>query len=220
MKKNTLKFWRLIIPGIIIILLAIPAFTKTAEELKNLSLIFQTINWQDSIILGIMIIIGAIYYSINGRWIVWKHFNKKVQDNIKERILTSCSLKFTYEKWNKLKEGRSLMTIFYHFVDTDRSLTDKAEDVRHNGLIWSTCFDITILTGIAGYTYLIIAVLSVKDYLIYVSAISFALSFIFLGFSSLLTYKHLKLSNEQLDVISQKYKNEVDEKIQEVIDAL
>ena len=54
------------------------------------------------------------------------------------------------------------MTIFYHFVDNDESLKDKAGDVRFNGLIWSSCFDFCILSGFGGIAYYIISLVTSK----------------------------------------------------------
>ena len=217
MEKNTLKRWRLIIPGVTIILLTFPLSTDNIDQLKDIGSMIKSLAWDDLWYTAVIVVVGAIYYSLNIRWLVWKHFNSKVQNNIKERIFNLCSLQYTPKIWYKLKESRALMTIFYHFVDNDESLKDKAGDVRFNGLIWSSCFDFCILSGVGGIAYYIISLVTSKNHLIYFSSILFIGFFVFLGLSSLLTYKHLSLSNAQLDVIAQKYKHEVDTKIQEAL---
>jgi hypothetical protein len=217
MEKSTLKMWRLIIPGVTIFVLTIPLSTDNIQQLKDVVSMIKSLSWDDLWYSAVILIVGALYYSLNIRWLVWKHFNNKIQNNIKERIFNLCSLKYTPETWYRLKNSRSLMTVFYHFVDNDESLKDKAGDVRFNGLIWSSCFDFCILSGFGGVAYYIISLVTQKHHLIYFSSILFIGFFVFLGFSSLLTYKHLSLSNAQLDVIAQKYKQDVDTKIREAL---
>jgi len=83
MNKETLKKWRLFIPGIIIFFLILPGLTNSREELFTIHKIFKTLEWNDSIYLGLVFIFGAIYYALNVRWFIWKPFNAQVQENIK-----------------------------------------------------------------------------------------------------------------------------------------
>jgi hypothetical protein len=217
MSKETLKRLRLIIPGIIIMLYIVPGMTKTTDELLGIGHLFSNLKWSDTSYLGVTFVLGALYYALNVRWLVWKHYNKIVQENIKDTILNECTLTLSSKQWNLLKKGNAIMVIFYDFVDNNESLKDKANDVRFNGLIWTTCFDMSILSAIAGFVYSILFLTTTRSNLVYISVAAFWVFFISLAFSSILTYKHLAKSTEQLDVIKQKYKPAIDEKIKETM---
>lgn len=223
MSKEWLKRFRLIIPGIIIMLFILLGLTKTKDELMDISLLFSRFNWSDLyyiFYIGVIIILGALYYALNIRWLVWKHYNKKVEDNIKDTILNECTLNISAKQWYNLKKENAVMIIFYDFIDNNESLKDRSNDVRFNGLIWTTCFDITILSCLAGFIYTILFFTTTRSHYIYISLFSFWLCFIALAFSSLLTYRHLAKSNDQLEVIKQKYKEDINTKISEAINNL
>jgi hypothetical protein len=220
MSKETLKKWRLLIPGIIIILFIIPGLTNSKEELFAIDKIVKALKWTDSFYLALVIILGAIYYSLNLRWVVWKPFNSQVQENIKDKILNASSLKISAENWYKIKRGRAIITIFYDFVDNNESLKDKSKGVRFNGLIWSSFIDLTILSLVAGFVYSVLLVFTSKEHYVYLALLLFCLCFVSLAFSWLLTYKHKSMSNEQIEVILQTKRNEIDTKIQEAIDSI
>lgn len=220
MSKEMLKRLRLIIPGIIIMLYILLGLTKTKDELMNISQLFESFKWSDLLYIALFFILGALYYALNARWFVWKHYNKIVQDNIKDTILNECTLNLSAKQWYNLKKENALMIIFYNFIDNDKSLTDQANDVRFNGLIWSTFFDITILSASAGFIYSFLFLVTTRSHYIYISVASFWLFFFALAFSSILTYRHLAKSNQQLEVIKQKYKGDINIKINEAIDNL
>lgn len=220
MSKETLKKWRLLIPGIIIILLILPGLTDSKEELFEIDKMIKAFKWTDTFYLAVVILLGVIYYSINLRWFVWKPFNTKVQENIKDTILNASNLSLKASDWYKLKSSRAVITVFYDFVDNNESLTDKSKGVRFNGLIWSSFIDLTILSGLAGFIYSILLIFTSKEHYVYLALMLFCLSYISLAFTWLLTYKHKNMSNEQLEVILQTKQNEIDIKIQEAVDSL
>lgn len=220
MDKETLKKWRLLIPGIIIILFVLPGLTNSKEELFEIDKIFQTLKWTDAFYLALVVILGVIYYSLNMRWIVWKPLNTQVQNNIKDKLLNVCSLKLTASQWYEIKNGRALMTIFYHFVDNDESLKEKAKGVRFNGLVWSSFIDLSILSFLGAIAYSILSIFTTKTHFVYISLILFFICFISLAFSWLMTFRHKSMSNEQLEVIIQTQKSQIDTKITKALSNL
>jgi len=220
MSKETLKKWRLLIPGIVIILFILPGLTNSKDELFAIDKMITALKWTDSFYLVLVIVLGAIYYSLNIRWFVWKPFNYQVQENIKDKLLNASNVLITAHDWYKLKSNRAILNIFYDFVDNNESLKEKSKGVRFNGLIWSSFIDLTILSVLAGFVYSILLIFTTKEHYVYLALLLFCLSYISLAFSWLLTYKHKSMSNEQLEVIIQTKQNEINTKIKEAIDSL
>ena len=218
MNKETLKRWRLFIPGVIIFFLFLLGLTNSKEELFA---IYKTINfleWNDFFYIVPVIFFGVIYYALNVRWIVWKPFNAQVQENIKDKILNITNLKLPSSQWFDLKKDRALMNIFYSFVDNDASLKEKSKAVMFNGLIWSSFIDLSILSCLAAFSYSILSIFTSKLHYVILAVILFCLCFLSLACTCLLTHRQKILSNEQLDIITQTKKNEINQKIQEAID--
>ncbi len=217
MEKETLKKWRLLIPGIIIMLVIIPGLTRNIKELKNIDSIFSNFKWSDLFYLGLVVVLGAIYYLLNIRWLLWKHYNKKVQENIKDNIINECGLKMSGNIWIQLYNNESIMNLFYEFIDNDESLKEKAKDVRFNGLIWSSSFDLAIISFCGSIVYSVLSWMLSKSHYLYISVILIWAFLISIMFSSILTKRHIKISNEQLSIIKVKYKNDIDKNIEEII---
>ena len=220
MNKETLKKWRLFIPGIIIFFLILLGLTNSKEELFAIHKIFKTLEWNDSIYLGLVFIFGVIYYTLDIRWLVWHPFNAQIQENIKDKILNISKLKLLSSQWFNLKKDRVLMNIFYSFVDNDASLKEKSKVVMFNGLIWSSFIDLSILSCLAGLSYSILSIFTSKSHYVILAVILFCLCFLSLICTFLLTRRQKILSNEQLEIIAQTKKNEIELKIQEAIDNL
>jgi hypothetical protein len=220
MNKETLKMWRLIIPGIIIFFLILFGLTNSKEELFAFYKIFKTLEWNDSIYLVPVFIFGTMYYTLGIRWYVWQLFNTQIQENIKDKILNISKLKLLSSQWFNLKKDRVLMNIFYSFVDNDESLKQKSKVVMFNGLMWSSFIDLSILSCLGALSYSILSIFTSKSHYIILADLLFCFCFFSLICTSLLTRKHKTLSNEQLDIIAQTKKNEVELKIKEAINNL
>ena len=163
---------------------------------------------------------GVIYYALGVRWFVWKPFNFQVQENIKNKILNDSNLTLTSSQWFKIKKDRALMNIFYSFVDNDESLKEKAKSVRMNGLVWSSFIDLSVLSCLSALLHSGIYIFTSKLHHIYLAWILFLICFISLVFVFLLTCKHIKLSNEQLEVILQRNKEKINSEIQKAVNNL
>jgi len=220
MNKETLKKWRIFIPGIITILLILFGLANSKDEFFAFYTIFKTLEWNDICVIVPVSFFGIIYYALNVRWVVWKPFNFQVQENIKNKILNASNLKLTSSNWFKIKKDRALMIIFYSFVDNDESLKEKAKSVRLNGLAWSSFIDLSVLSCLSALLHSGIYIFTSKLHHVYLAWIMFCISFISLLFVCLLTYKHINKSNEQLEIIIQRKKDEIDPEIQKVVDNL
>ena len=220
MNKETLKTWRIFIPGIITILLIIFGLTNSKEEILTFYKIFKPLEWNDIFVIAPVLFFGVIYYALGVRWFVWKPFNFQVQENIKNKILNDSNLTLTSSQWFKIKKDRALMNIFYSFVDNDESLKEKAKSVRMNGLVWSSFIDLSVLSCLSALVHSGIYIYTSKLHHVYLAWIMFCISFISLLFVCLLTYRHINKSNEQLEIITQRKKDEIDPEIQKVVDNL
>ena len=220
MNKETLKKWRLVIPGIFTIFFIRVGLTNSKEEFFTIYKMSKTLEWNNIFYVVPVLIFGVIYYALNVRWIVWKPFNAQVQENIKNKILNASSLKLTSSQWFKMKKDRTLMIIFYSFVDSDESLKEKAKSVRLNGLIWSSFIDLSVLSCLSALSFSMLSIFTSKSHHVYLAWIMFCISFISLLFICLLTYRHINKSNEQLEIITQRKKDEIDPEIQKAVDNL
>ena len=220
MNKETIKKWRLIIPGIIIYFFILLGRTNSKEELFTFYKIFETFDWNYFLYLIPVLLLGTMYYLLGIRWYVWQFFVTQIQENIKDRLLNISKSKLLASQWFRIKKDRTLMNIFYSFVDNDESLKEKSKSVMFNGLIWSSFIDLSILSCLAALLYLIFSILPSKSHYIILADLLFCLCFLSIICTSLLTRRHKMLSNEQLDIIAQSKKNEVESKIKEAIDNL
>lgn len=210
----TLKFFRILIPGIMIFLSGILFFTN---DLKDISSIFADFKASDTIYIVIFIVLGVLYYIFRIRNILWEPFHKRVQNNIKNRLLNPFRRNYTSNQINELKKDRKLMNVFYHFIDNDSSLSEKAKRVRFNGLIWTSTIDLTIISFFGSIIFFIKAIFIKTNYNINVAFILFVLSVFSLVLIFLTTKIHLSLSNDQLDIICQLYRNQLGQKINELL---
>ena len=220
MNKETLKTWRIFMPGIITILLIIFGLTNSKEEILTFYKIFKPLERNDIFVIAPVLFFGVIYYALGVRWFVWKPFNFQVQENIKNKILNDSNLTLTSSQWFKIKKDRALMNIFYSFVDNDESLKEKAKSVRMNGLVWSSFIDLSVLSCLSALVHSGIYIYTSKLHHVYLAWIMFCISFISLLFVCLLKYRHINKSNEQLEIITQRKKDEIDPEIQKVVDNL
>jgi hypothetical protein len=109
--------------------------------------------------------------------------------------------------WNKLKK------VFYDIVDHDERLKVKGHRVMFNGLIWTSCADLTaIAVPFLGYS-LVLVISHVPD-AAYAALAYFGFALVgFIG-SIKTTEKHIELGNEQLDLMEEKYAAQIRNRLQ------
>lgn len=203
---NGLKYLRLIIPGILMILLIL---LVNKVNIKNIQDVFTNIQAENTCYTIAIVFIGVLYYIFHIRYVLWKPFNERIQNNIKNRLLKRYGKHLNQEQIVELKKGRKLMNIFYQIIDNDKSLTEKANRVRFNGLIWTSMMDIAIISFIGSIIFWIKYFFETENNNSIFAWCLLAATIIFIGLTEISTRKHLSLSNEQLDMICQLHKQEL-----------
>lgn len=211
---------RIIIPGFILLILI--CFLPELEQLKTLIESHSSLGvFADIITPGITaIFLGAIYniLDIRGRFF-WKKPLKKVQDNLKTGLLSPFK-EDPMIKPNipKLMEKRKIMHIFYHFIDNDKTLSEKAKSVYLNGLIWTSVIDVAAIS-LLGLIYcaILMIIIGPKDH----GVLAGILLFTYLIFQYLLhplvVRDHIKLGDIQVEYILYQYKDQLKKQIIEKI---
>ena len=139
MKKGTLKTWRFIAPPIIFFTLLF-IVSKMLEFTK----VGPPINAQDAVYNVGYLALAAIYYITPLRDWANGIFHKRVNENLRFRMVMIAGLEDDPDRfpWSKVKD------IFYRRIDNDTSLKERSGDIMTNGLIWTTLADVTALSVI------------------------------------------------------------------------
>lgn len=217
MEYRTLSFFRILIPGLLLVLFFMLLLTNNFNEIGNIFSYFRDFGVKDTFYVAVFLIFGAIYYICKLRDVLWNPFYIKVLNNIKNKLLGPVIHMLTAEQKKTLKEKRKLINIFYHFVDLDASLKEKAKRIRLNGLIWSSCVDLSTISFLTAIALLIKYFFAGNKYNIIMFSVLILLAVIALVLVIILTNRHISLSNEQLDIICQMYRSELVEKILEQV---
>lgn len=216
MKKETLKKLRILIPGLLLLIFSIPIFQDqfTFEEMKK---IFDT--FSKGIIYTIIVFGGgAIYYLANLRGLFLKESLYQIHQNIKIGIISLCDDDpKILSAFKKLMEGRTLILVFYGFLDKDKSLKEKAKNVYFNGLIWSSVADLTAISALSFIAYTIGWFWVSRAHYLVMIALSGALHlFCELVFMPSVTAKHIDLGSEQIEHIGIHSRDELKERLREI----
>lgn len=216
MGLGTLNFFRLIIPGILIFVLIILFLQDDFHELSQLSSsFFSNFRLMDTLYTVIFVLLGVLYYLLNARERLWRPYLERVRNNIKDKLISPFLGQLNKEQIAYLKQDRRLINIFYHFIDSDSSLTEKAKSVRFNGLIWTSTIDLTIISVLGALGFLIKFILEITQYNLVMAESLAALALISFVLIQLSTKRHLTLSNDQLEMICQNHRVELDRMINE-----
>jgi len=158
MTLETLQKVRIVIPGILIFLAAIP-LAKGNINLDNVSSSLALLT--GTIYLVVIGTLGGIYYFLNLRSWASKESEKKIALNIKTRLLEPFRNDAEIMRSiDKVKRGSGILNVFYGFVDKDASLNTKAKIVYFNGAFWSTIADLRVISAFAYCIYLIAFLIS------------------------------------------------------------
>jgi len=217
MSMTTLKYWRLIIPGIFVASILILSMQENFSELFRSLRSVSDFQLDDLANIVVVVVFGVLYYILNIRNLLWNPYYNRVQDNIKNTLIRPFAQQLDSQQENYLKEGRRLMHIFYHFIDYDKSLSEKAKGVRFNGLIWTSTVDLTIISAIGSLIFWVELAIETNSYNLWMAIILLVMSLVSFGLIQLTTRRHISLSNEQLEFICQSYTKELQEKIDELL---
>jgi len=214
---TTLKHWRLIIPGFLILVTLILLIQENFNELLGALKGFSDFQFDDMIITVIVVVFGVLYYILGIRNVLWNPYYKRVQNNIKNTLIKPFSQQLDSQQEKYLRAGRRLIIIFYHFIDNDKSLSEKAKGVRFNGLIWTSTVDLTIISAIGSLVFWVKLAIETNSYNLWMALILLITSLVSLGLVQLATRRHISLSDEQLEFICQLHKQELKGKIYELL---
>lgn len=182
---------------------------------------FDTIELLDGVAyLILVIVLGALYYISKLRWYFWRPRMQQVHDNIKTQLLMPFETDPKISKSSeKLTKGRVLLTVFYKFIDTDPSLSEKAKGVYFNGLIWSSVADAMAISIVFCGVYVVAYFVTSQINYLYFAAILLLLYLIFaFVLMPLATKQHVELGNEQLEHIHLYYEDQLRSELHTIIE--
>jgi len=214
MGLTALKKWRLIVPGILIIILVLFIIQKSFSDFAET---FISVQWNDIVYTILAIAIGVFYSILNIRKLLWNPYLNRVQINIKNTLLSAYKQPLSKQQQAYLVDGRKLMIIFYNFIDNDNSLKEKAKRVRFNGLKWTSMIDLVIISFCGSLIFWVKLIIETNFYYLAMALILITLALVSFGLIQLTTRDHLSLSNEQLEIICQSYKTQLEDKINELL---
>lgn len=215
MEQKTLKYLRIFIPGIIILIGLYPLLT---DYILN-DVDFAKMNaFHFTIVTFISIIIGGIYYQLNVQRLITKPSHYFIQKNILNKLIDASETDMNEESIKALKHNNLYMTVFYKIVDGDASLKKKSENVMFNGIFWTSTADIALISIFFFLFYKYYYQLNNfdTDLITSVCLTIFCLSLLLHIIS---VFKHINLSNKQLNpMISDSELNEkVNENLRKII---
>lgn len=209
MEQTTLKYLRVLIPGIIFLLGIYPIYNhyfKDIYDAKSLDTTYVTY---------LSILLGSIYYQLNIRYFLIKWSGYLIDKNIFTKLVTIHGGNVPDNQKNFIKSDRKYMSIFYRILDNDESLKKKTNNVYFNGIFWTSTADSAILSFIFGLIYYYwlpdvgnAAILSKMFFVISIASL-------ILHVLSVMT--HIKLSNDQLNFIAIHKKLDVIKSIDDVL---
>lgn len=214
MNLETLKKLRLLIPGIISVVIGYYYYSIiSGKPLKDFELS------EFSIPMVLALIIGTIYYLTNLRYLVTNFSHKRIDLNIKNNIFQLYTGQVSDNQRQYLFKNNRLKNVFYHIIDNDSSLSQKKNNVYFNGLIWTSTADFFIISLFSSLIFLISIPIfkEQKNDLLIAGFILIFISLISFGFHILAFLRHINLSNEQIEYIETHNINQVNTKINEII---
>jgi hypothetical protein len=212
MERKTLKFLRLLIPGLILIFEFLPMLNEIKVSYKIGEGWFAY-----SFLIIPALVIGVIYHMYDVRFTVTNISHRKIDLNIIDSLLRIYNKKITQEEHDCLKNKR-LKHIFYNIIDKDPSLSAKSQLVYFNGLMWTSTADLFILSIFSSVIYFSFGYWIIdSNFLLHTGLIFAGLAAFSFCLHILSINKHYKLSNDQIEYIETHYRVELVEKIDKVI---
>ena len=209
MTRDQLGYVRLLSPGLCFVLLVWTLLAPAGFTLASLSKVWP-------ILLLFAAGFGVVYLALDLRGELVKSIMRPVDDNIVGRLLASLRPgDLSEEAMTRLRQGRSVMNVFYQQIDNDKSIQIRRNRVFDNGAYISTTADVAIFS-IAGFVaQMTFALVDNPVRHICLAIVSLGLGwFCRQVLLAKLGARHLQLSNEQLDFIAAHKSGQVREAIQ------
>jgi len=211
-----LKQLRIFIPGLLLVVLLMSVVRAVTQANLDIAGLFSSLRLTDTVVFPVAAyFLGGIYYLSDIRMWFLRGSKHRIDSNIRRRLVEFCKSDPRVGGCaSRLVDSTQLLGIFFHVVDKDTTLTEKAKNVYLNGLVWSTTADVMAVSLFGGAAHLTIYLIAHKP-----GCLTFALGMglLYLLFWRALlpkvTDKHIKLSNEQLDYIGLNFKDELCAKI-------
>lgn len=216
---RTLKLLRFIIPGLMILFIILTIQNKDLEDLSK-ALRGIDLTKKSFIFYVTPLVLGTIYYALRLRNIFFKKPIKIVQKNIRNRLVSEFDNDPNISPYSeRLKENRKIIEIFYSFIDSNPSLTEKSNNVRANGVVLSSFADGCVISIIAVIVYTALLGFFFNFYYLFLLILSL-LVFIFSYFLFLpsTTKIHLDYSNSQIDFIITNLKDALRQALEKLIE--
>jgi len=210
MDLKTLKRVRLLAPGLMAaLLLWIPfpdLFPRTFKELGEHLAALPT--------LALAFVIGTIYHLFIRRLFFSSTYDS-INENIRRKLLEIGGIVIDSPRGVELLKDIRLMNIFYNIIDHDESLKQRRDLVMGNGAKISICEDLGVILLLAAtLRTLTIEWSATFDFNTIMAVIVLVFGLLCLTvFRNALIVEHQKLSNYQLDYISQLKKADVKQQV-------
>lgn len=217
MNLEDLKKFRLFFPGVIAVILGLVVLKNELPKSNPL---------EDYRLYLICIIVFVVYEVFSVREIFWKPIRERVINaNINESILLISKNQYdSHKRYNlftlfkKLfgkreinqRRDAKIMQVFYEAIDQDDSLKVKSEIVMANGMLLTCLLDTAIISFAAIVVYICKCVFygftsNTARILVLICAL-FILALICVIPCIM---KHIRLSDEQLNIINEKYSENI-----------
>tara|TARA_A100000171_G_C2080704_1_gene119565 strand:+ start:248 stop:841 length:594 start_codon:yes stop_codon:yes gene_type:complete len=151
-----------------------------------------------------VLVIGFLYYALPIRKTVNRRFHEKVCDNLVAKLVAAADLESAAPKYT----WKQIRPFFFSIVDADPSLTIKSKLAYSNGYLWTTAADARAVSVVYLCLAIFLAVLG-KEEAVGASIVFLALFLMTYFLSHFLTEKHIEIGNEQVEIISLKYREEL-----------
>ena len=209
MEQNTLKYLRILIPGLLILIGLLPVkdqVTFLGISLKGLD---------DTYVIMLALLLGAIYYQLNiQRWIT-KPSHYVINRKLFEGILAIYGRQLDGQAHKSVWSKRYYSDVFYNLIDKDDSLKSRARLVYFNGIFWTSSADVLLISLAYFLLYRFGAIITPNK--VQVLSSFFVLVFLSLALHIISIYKHIGLGKDQLDYIALHHRSTVIEKLDDVL---
>jgi hypothetical protein len=214
MDLSKLKDLRSIVPGALILAGAVPIYLDaTGSSISELAKVDKLI--PGLTMAAVAYVIGWLYNVYCLRAAANRKSHARINANIKKRLLEmGRTAAISNEKREELLAGKALMIVFYSLIDSNDSLKEKAKLVRHNGLIWSSAADVTLIGSLYAAIYLPVWLSTGRT--LYLVSLLIALGAAFVArfiVHPTAEKKHISLGDDQLDFMELQMKDKVEEKV-------
>lgn len=209
MEQGTLKYLRILIPGLIFLLGFYPIYNMYFSDIYKITSI------DFSYLTLLSVITGAIYYQLNLQHIITSPSHVLITKNIRKKLISISAISLTDSQKKKVKKERKYMHVFYNLIDTDESLKRKTANVYFNGIFWTSTADSFLINIVFYFLYK-------YKFTELPKSIEYSKIFLILSIASIVLHiisviKHINLSNDQLGYIRTHYQADVNLKLNAIL---